>query len=199
MTYKYLDKMLTYTVKQIYEIFRKYRKMDFDELNIISQTFDLYAELKDLNWRVFNDIAHHYYESEPHGAEELLWLFLQERLEEINKTIKYSYNTEVIRKRDRLAEALIATKGDKQEYDNAMRYWTQMTGWFGIEIADAALKQARIDDGVKRVMWVSEQDNRVCGVCDDLDGRIFPIREVPAKPHPGCRCHLERVRDAEDE
>ena len=199
MNYRYLDQVLAGTVKQIYQTFRQYRKTDYDELNILGQTRDLYRELDRINREAYRDIAQHYYESEPHGDGLFGYMWIEGMLDQPSEVIKYSYSTETYRKRDRLMEALVATKGDKQEYDKAMRYWTQQTGWFAIEIADEAVKRARLDDGVKRVMWVSEHDNRVCGMCDILDGTIFSIEDVPPKPHPGCRCHLERVRDATDE
>jgi len=95
--------------------------------------------------------------------------------------------------RDRLMEALIATKGSVLEYDTAMRNWTQMTGWFAVEVADAALQQARIDDGLEFVMWVSERDDKVCSRCKKLDGNVYPTQTVPPKPHPNCRCYTVRV------
>ena len=169
-----MDRVLAYTVKRIYETFRTYRKMDFDELNILGQTRDLYRQLDSINRQSYQDIAKWYYESEPHGDELFMYMWLDGFLDEPSETIRYSYNKETARKRERLTEALIASKGDKKEYDKSMRYWTQQTGWFAIEIADEAIKRARIDDGVKRVMWVSEHDNRVCGMCDILDARLIP-------------------------
>lgn len=190
--YKYLDRVLAITVKKIYTVFQKYRRMKFDELNIIGDTRRLYAELEEINIEALKDISKHYFESEPHGDGMWMYLWLEEQLSTPSKTIKYAYDTEVVRKRDRLAEALIASGGSKTEFDKAMRYWSQMTGWFGIEVADEALRRARVIDGVTHVMWVSEHDNRVCGTCDDYDGKVFPIDQVPPKPHPGCRCHLVR-------
>lgn len=190
--YNYLDKILNRLAYRIYHTFQTYRKMKFDELNVIQTTTRLYEELVTINWEAYRDIAEHYFASEPHGDGMWMWLWLEEQLRTPSPTIKYAYNTEVVRKRDRLAEALLATGGRKPEFDKAMRYWSQMTGWFGIEVADEALRRARVMDGVTHVMWVSEHDNRVCGTCEDYDGRVFPIEEVPPKPHPGCRCHLVR-------
>lgn len=190
--YKYLDKVLTVTVKKIYTVFRKYRGLKFDELNVLSSTTKLYEELVQINLEAFRDIAKHYFEMEPHGDGMWMYLWLEEQLRTPSPTIKYSYNSEVTRKRDRLAEALTATEGSKPEFDKAMRYWTQMTGWFGIEVADEALRRARVIDGVTHVIWVSQQDDRVCDTCHDYNGMVFPIEEVPPKPHPGCRCYLVR-------
>lgn len=200
MNYKYLDKVLTATVKRIYKIFEDYRSVPIDELNVTSHVRRLYEELDAISREAYRDIAKHYYESEPHGDDTFMYLWLEGILFAPSKLTKYTYDNEVYRKRDRLIEALIAAEDSKrdksEEYTKAMRSWTQMVGWYGIEVADEGVRQARLDDGVKRVMWVSEHDNRVCGDCHQLDGRIFPMDAVPVKPHPGCRCHLERVRDA---
>ena len=42
--------------------------------------------------------------------------------------------------------------------------------------------------GVKRVVWVAAGDERTCPECGPLDGREFPIDEIPPFPHPRCRC-----------
>lgn len=200
MTYKYLDKVLKRTNRQIYYLFQYYRALPFDELNVLQRTSGLYNSLDAVTREGFRDLATHYYRSEPHGNGDdlFLYLWLESQLVKPSEVIKYSYSSEVVRKRDRLAEALIATRGDPQEYDSAMRQWSRMTGWFGIDVSDAAVYRARKDDGVQFVKWVSEHDERVCGVCHDLNGTIFPIDDVPTKPHPGCRCHLERVTDGEN-
>jgi len=180
-------------VVEIYNLFQEYRAMSFDELNIVSSVQQLYRELEEINLRAYREIANHYYNSEPHGDESLHDLWLEGVLSSPSPVMKYSYDSEVVRKRDRLMEALIATKGSVLEYDTAMRNWTQMTGWFAVEVADAALQQARIDDGLEFVMWVSERDDKVCSRCKKLDGNVYPTQTVPPKPHPNCRCYTVRV------
>jgi len=45
--------------------------------------------------------------------------------------------------------------------------------------------------GVKKVKWLTAQDERTCPVCRPLDGRVFGIDEVEGPPaHPGCRCSV---------
>lgn len=46
---------------------------------------------------------------------------------------------------------------------------------------------------VKRVRWLTAEDERVCDTCGPLHGRIFPIDEIPfggAPAHPRCRCFI---------
>lgn len=186
--YEYLDRVLKRTALQIYRLFRRYRAMRFDELNVLATVQELYQQLEAINQTAYGQIAAHYYEQESKGNGVLQDTWLVGLLRTPSRVMKYSYDSEVVRKRDRLMEALIATGGSPPEYDKAMRYWTQMTGWFAVEVADAATTQAREDTGVDMVMWVSEYDNRVCDHCWQLNGQVFHARAVPPKPHPNCRC-----------
>ena len=79
------------------------------------------------------------------------------------------------------------------EIDKAIRYWSQQCGQYAIDFTDLALMQAFEDAGVEEVEWVTEKDERVCSTCGPMDGKIFPIDDTPAKPHPNCRCHLRPV------
>jgi len=43
--------------------------------------------------------------------------------------------------------------------------------------------------GVRRVVWVTAGDERTCPECGPLDGKEFPIDQLPPIPkHPQCRC-----------
>ena len=109
--YKYLDQRLKQAVLEIYRVFQEYRALKFDELNAMSKVRELYDALEKINRKAYQDIADHYYESEPHGDESLHDLWLEEVLATPSRVMKYSYNSEVVRKRDRLMEALIAECG----------------------------------------------------------------------------------------
>lgn len=188
--YDYLDEVLKKLIRQIYTLFQQYRAMPFDELNQTSRTYQLYEELEALNYSAFLDIAEYYYAM--YAGKEMV--FTEAQLREIlripSQVMRYAYDTEVIRKRDRLVEAIIATSGSVEEIEKAMRYWTQMTGWFGVEVADAAVKQGMVDTGVQFVLWHSEHDSRTCLYCSKMDGKIFHVSAIPKKPHPGCRCWI---------
>lgn len=192
--YKRLDKILIRLVKEIYRRFQAFRTLPFDELNVALSVQVLYADLQDMAFNAFLEIAKYYYKK---AADEDAFTeyMLLELLRTPSPVMKYSYDSEVYRKRDRFVEALIATKGDVSETDKAMKYWTRMIGWFGVEVADTATERGRKDKGVTHVMWCSEHDDRVCKHCHLLDGLIFPIDEVPPKPHPGCRCWTEVVTE----
>lgn len=80
------------------------------------------------------------------------------------------------------------------EIDRAVKAWSKQIGQFALSVTDAAVVQAYEDAEEPEVMWVSERDNRVCHECKELDGEVFPLRDVPTKPHMGCRCRLVPVR-----
>jgi len=46
--------------------------------------------------------------------------------------------------------------------------------------------------GVKKVKWLTAQDERTCPICRALDGKVFGIDEVPEE-HPGGRCSFVAV------
>lgn len=187
--YEYLDEVIKRGVLQIYSIFGKYRGgQAFDELNVFQQVKNLYTELQETNLAAFREIAEYYYRSEGFVGEGLHDLWLEDYLSTPSAVIKYAYEPETVRKRDRLIEALIATGGSQPEYDKAMKQWVRMFGWFALDVADAALTESRRKAGVRAVMWQSEHDDKTCEICWGLNGQVFALDDVPPKPHPACRC-----------
>jgi len=48
--------------------------------------------------------------------------------------------------------------------------------------------------GVRRIVWVTSGDERTCPECGPLDGKEFPIDQMPSFPHPQCRCSIYAAR-----
>lgn len=43
--------------------------------------------------------------------------------------------------------------------------------------------------GVRKLEWMTMEDERVCPVCGPLDGKVFDTNRFPQQPaHPNCRC-----------
>ena len=43
--------------------------------------------------------------------------------------------------------------------------------------------------GVTKLEWMTMEDERMCPVCGELDGKQFDIDKIPSQPrHPDCRC-----------
>ena len=167
----------------------------FDELNVLEVTRTLYQDLARDNQEVFLELAQErYQEVEPHGEEppDLAWLLVL--LAAYNAVMKYQYSNEWGRKRDRTAEAINSSTAKVTEFRRGLAYWSQMTGWFADEVTDQATLKAYQDSGVKRVKWNTVLDGRECETCKERDGKIYYIRSLPPKPHPGCRCWYSPVK-----
>lgn len=130
--------------------------------------------------------------------DELFDLYMMEFLSTPNAVVGYAYNTETLRKRDKAKEAILAapTKLQKQvQYDKNTRYLMVQISFYIDLVADEASKLAMKRAGVLKVMWITQMDERVCLDCDEKHGNIYPINDVPEKPHPRCRCYLRPVID----
>ena len=132
------------------------------------------------------------------SIDSIVEMYLTGILSDPNSVTKYEYDAEVVRKRDRAKEAVIATAGKVQkrmELEKAIRIWNQMTQQYVDIVSDTAAVAAMKKAGVKYVKWHTQHDERVCEDCRELDGRIFPIDLVPNKLHWRCRCWISPVLD----
>jgi len=187
--------------KRTSEAKHKLTVLGFDELNVLQEIDSLYAWLDRNNRKKYLELFIARYK-EMHGKrkgdaiEELAEMHLAGLLDEPNPVTQYTYATEVLRKRDRAKESILAvpTKAQKQlEIDKALRIFMQQTRFYTDLTSDDATLTALKDNGVKRVRWNTQDDGRVCGDCNDKDGNIYPIDQVPDKPHPNCRCFITPV------
>ena len=121
--------------------------------------------------------------------------WVDEILKDTDFVTMYRFDTEAERKAYRLAEALEVSEDRNAEIDKALRAWSKQVGQYALNVTDYAMMQAFENAGIEKVMWMSERDNRVCTECVTLNGQVFPINEVPRKPHWACRCHLTPVLD----
>lgn len=110
-----------------------------------------------------------------------------------NSVTKYEYENEVLRKRDRLSEALRTRSDVNSEWRRAVSLWLNMTAQYADIVTDETALRAYKDAGVEYVMWVTQEDEKVCEICKPLDGEIFPINETPDKQHWHCRCYLAPI------
>ena len=85
-------------------------------------------------------------------------------------------------------EAINSTTAKVTEFRRGLSYWAQMTEWYAVEVTDQSTLKAFQDSGVRYVKWNTMNDGRECSACKERDGKIYPIRSIPSKPHPGCRC-----------
>lgn len=107
----------------------------------------------------------------------------------------YSFLPEAERKEARLVEAVTVTEHPDEEIEKALRYWTRQIGQFALTATDRAMLDAYEDAGITRVMWNTATDERVCTECHELNGQVFPIEDLPRKPHQNCRCYWTPVTE----
>lgn len=191
--YDYADKVLALLLKQFIELFDSLKVSFFvDELNVIENVNSLYEELDELSQMWLTNIAAKAYKDaggEDNSFITRQWL-TENVLEEYDKVTKYVYTNEVDRKRSRLIEALIASEDKSSETDKALKLWSAMISQYAITAVDTASLAAYKSLGVREVVWKSIKDGKQCKVCTERDGKVYPIDEVPPKPHIGCRCYL---------
>lgn len=115
---------------------------------------DLWADCK----RTLLRIGKHYWSE---CDDEWLWLFLTD----YDPLFKVVYENEQDRKRARFVEGVLASDraSDKRDFiDRSMRIWIRMIRNMGIEVTDRAMIDNYKAQGVKKVMWVAEMDDRTC-------------------------------------
>lgn len=113
-----------------------------------------------------------------------------------NPVTGYLYEAEADRKRARLAEALIAAviAGLRAEYHKELRkfanLWHTQTLQYAVTVVDETRKETFKKNGIRRVRWETEKDDKVCEKCKARDGKIYDIDKIPPKPHYNCRCWI---------
>ena len=122
--------------------------------------------------------------------------WIEEFLKEYSPVTKYVFINELERKFSRLFEALIADLEARLEsYKSTENSIIKQVKQKGIELEDELDKKAYKEFGVEKVMWVTEDDEKTCGVCSELDGQIFDLEDVPPKQHYNCRCWIAPVKE----
>ena len=196
MIYDYADKVIKDLNRRNLRLFDKLSLLKFDELNVlktVSRTYDESAELAKKRFKAVYEDAYLAVAGDRDLDDDIMDDWLLDMLEDYDALTHYRFNEETERKKMRTAEALIATKIAKREVDKALRLWTlQLSAYVDRSVLDGRI-QAFKDMGVKKVRWITYGDNRVCADCHDLEGKVFPIDEVPPRQHFRCRCYIVPV------
>ena len=180
---------------KVYVTFKKKNKKEYEDISddAIDYAFLLLWELKekygDSEDFVFNK------EIEKRVREDLTPEKMVEKvLNEYNPVTGYLYDREAKRKEARLTEGMMAGKenDDRDFYRKTIEtntnLWYTQSKQYAEDIADNTVIEVWKEVGVKKIMWVTQEDERVCNECRPLDRKIFDIDKVPAKPHYRCRC-----------
>ena len=205
--YTSADRAIEHMNKQALRRFDTLRLMPKDELNVIRRVAEVYDRLAaDARTRYFEVAFDAYIVALIECGKENGWAtkraekditydWIDEMLEEVDFLTLYRFVTETDRKKYKLAEALMVTQARNDVLDKATRDWSKQAAQYALNATDMARLKAFGTAGVKRVMWNTEKDGRVCGKCDALEGKVFPLEKAPRKQHANCRCWLTPVLD----
>lgn len=171
--------------------------MAMDELNVIRASKEMYEKLEETNEKAFLKLARDRFKDitgkEAPEKATAAWLLLF--LMGYNPVTEFVYKNEVERKRDRFAETMVASPNKLLAIKRAMSLWLRQTEQFLVLVEDEAVLRGYKQMGVKRVRWFTQIDERRCPDCAARHGKIYPINNVPPKPHRNCRCYIEPVND----
>lgn len=192
--YSATDKTIAYLNKQYGKLFRSMTA--FDELNVIPVSREIYTKVYDLVKREAARLADTIYRKyrrseEPIGFDSTAWVLLL--VLAYNPVTKYIFENEIERKRARFAESVIASDTPAEEVALAKRLLAGTNAQFLDDLTHETMIQAFRDNGTERVRWVTSPDDRRCQRCASLHGKVYPIEDIPTKPHIHCRCWVEEV------
>lgn len=201
--YAYGDKRYEEYAEKARKLFRKTRlTLPFDEINALTArkaANRLYKRLDEALRAVLLDVARRAYRETGPGEDPPDEDWLEAYLALYGPVTKYVFTHEEERKRARFFESVAADAasgnrlGLELDFKTAQSLWLKQCAQAVIDVEDAAALKGYRDAGVKRVTWRAELDGRECAVCRKRHRKIYPIAEVPGKPHYGCRCYLLAV------
>lgn len=188
--YAYTDKALKYLRRYYIKAFSNAKMLiRSDDLNIVSISKELYADISEETERVFRMIARNKHK-EICGEDFLVGMWLSGMLDKADPLTGYVWRNDIERKRQYFAEAIMSGEPVDNAAKKALRYWYGSQKQYADLITDAAALQAYEDKGMKFVKWRTAKDERVCPECSERDGMVYPIKYAPVKPHYGCRCYF---------
>ena len=205
--YKMVDEAAAKITSKIHQQFRHNRLALFDEMNIlqtkkhINKLYkDVYKTIKKEFVSILNPLYQEIYDEAlalgfDGDLEDLDEAWIEEFFSEYNPVTKYVFFNEIERKKSRLFESVVASNKEKiQSYKTAENLLIRQVKQNAVDLEDSVKKAVYKAVKVEKVMWVSEQDSKTCGVCNGLDGEIFELKDAPPKQHINCRCYLIPVK-----
>ena len=214
--YRLADKLLEQLKKLIRREFNRLGIFGFDELNaprVTTETTALFDRLTRENKKQYLKAAKKAYSDAValavaagyagSGEDEINEEWLIGFLGTYNYVSGYLYESEAERKRLRLAEQMMTAKEYQSRtlYNDSLRrsanlWWTQ-TAHYMLDAVDESTLLAYNALGVDKVEWHTNIDGHECKICRERNGKIYPIKGVPPKPHRNCRCRLTPVPKSE--
>lgn len=211
--YETADRLIALLDKKLRRYINRLDVTGFSELNALTvqrETTELIKRLLKDNEEAFKQIAE---DAKAEAATDIENLtgekavmiatgskYIDEILSQYNEITEYLYYPEADRKRARLSEALIVAimLNSREKYHNDLRkfasLWHTQTVQYEITVTDETRTDMFKKNGIRRVRWNAEHDEKTCKECKERDGKVYPIDKVPAKPHYNCRYWLTPVK-----
>lgn len=198
--YKPSDNAIRTMDRDLLRDFGRLKLANFDEIHVIREVTEVYRKQTEKAKKQYRRVGLDAFliawllcgEDRRKGVTAasgiVTYEWVEALLRDVNPVTKYSFEKEADRKAQRLIEALTVTQNRDAEIDAAARAWSKQVGQYAIDITDSAVIEAYEEADVPEVMWMTERDGRVCGWCNDMDGQVFRLSDVPHKPHVNCRC-----------
>ena len=188
--YKLTDKAIINANRIISNYFRKLKLIKSDEINSIGQINVLFDSLNKKLKIIYLSLGNAVLQKNNKNAILLDELWLETLLLEYNETTKYIYAHEYERKVQRLSEMYISGHISNEDLRKQMFYIALMAKVYMDCITVEATKEAYKQNNIKRVKWNSEVDNKTCKICNNRNGKVYPINGLPPFPHLNCRCWI---------
>ena len=206
--YRLADEAAAKITSKLKKEFRHNRLALFDEMNIVqtkNHVHKLYKLIFKIVKQEFLKIINEIYLTIYDEAIDLGFdgdirnlddAWVDEFFDSYNPVTKYVFSNEIDRKESRLFEALVSNELERlKSYAYAEKLIIDQIEQYAIDLEDSIARVVYEDTNVKKVMWVAEDDDRTCGVCNELDGQVFELQDAPPKQHYQCRCYLIPVKE----
>ena len=211
--YKMADTLLEQLKKLVRREFNRLGIFGFDELNaprVTKETTELFERLMAENLKRYLQAAQKAskdakalaigagYEDREIKIPDQAWVLAF--LHAYNFVSGYLYEQEAERKRLRLAEQMLTAVEyqNRTQYNDSVRrsanLWWMQTAHYMLDAVDESTLYTYEKMGVERVEWHTNVDGRECKTCRERNGKIYPIDDVPPKPHRNCRCRLSPIK-----
>lgn len=214
--YRHADRELKRIFRRMGAEFQNYAlRAAWDSMNVIAITTEvdkMYSTLNEYLIDRYLHIARKAYRDawdelfpgqEPENELDIVYVAVL--ADRYDPKMEYQYSKEWIRKRDRLKEAIISvgqssdalrvanTQRARQALARARNLLERQVLEMADTVTDESRNEAFRDAGIERVRWNTQQDAKVCRTCQERDGQVYDIDDLPPK-HPYCRCWYSPVR-----
>lgn len=181
-------------------------EIGFDEMNVMEtrkRVNAMYERMDRVIRREYRSVARKAYmdasaEAGTDGGAFDAEKFVAGMLRAYDPVSDFVYDREWTRKRDRLFESIIATERGNQEMRRNLKRGLDVLANQVRQYADNITAQARVTAfkraGADVLVWITEDDEKVCKVCRPRHEQFYPIEMLPEWPaHWHCRCRLDWV------